>query len=103
MDFSENGSERNDSNGSLISTSSLSDLRYSSGKGRRPIAAKFDSPYTGRNNYTMNERFIEDFYRNNTDWQRWIWPCFQSKNTEIDREDLMLLNVLNTIQKIKKR
>ncbi|XP_037021298.2 interferon-induced, double-stranded RNA-activated protein kinase isoform X2 [Artibeus jamaicensis] len=59
--FSENGSERNDSNGSLISTSSLSDLRYSSGKGRRPIAAKFDSPYTGRNNYTMNERFIEDF------------------------------------------
>ncbi|XP_036922455.1 interferon-induced, double-stranded RNA-activated protein kinase isoform X2 [Sturnira hondurensis] len=59
--FSENGSERSDTSGSLISTSSLSDLRYSSGKGRRSIAAKFDSPYTEGNNYTMNKRFNADF------------------------------------------
>nr|WBQ01583.1 protein kinase R [Tonatia saurophila] len=61
--FSENGSERSDSSDSFINTpsSSLSDLRYGLGKGRRSIAAKFDSPCIGRNNYTSNERFIKDF------------------------------------------
>lgn len=61
--FSESGSERSDSSGSFFNTpsSSASDLRYTSGKGRRSIAAKFDSPYVGRNNYTSNERFMEDF------------------------------------------
>ncbi|KAM5317813.1 interferon-induced, double-stranded RNA-activated protein kinase [Glossophaga mutica] len=62
--FSENGSETNDNSGSSNSTpsSSLSGFRYSSGKGRRSIAAKFDSPCRGRNNHTMNERFIDDFH-----------------------------------------
>ncbi|KAF6103157.1 eukaryotic translation initiation factor 2 alpha kinase 2 [Phyllostomus discolor] len=61
--FSENGSERSDSSGSFSNTpsSSRSDLRYSSGKGRRSIAAKFDSPYMGRNNCTSNERLTEYF------------------------------------------
>ncbi|XP_053780238.1 interferon-induced, double-stranded RNA-activated protein kinase [Desmodus rotundus] len=61
--FLENGSESNDNSGSFINTpsSSPSDRRFSSGKGRRSIAAKFDSPLIGRNKYTMNERFIKDF------------------------------------------